>query len=472
MTRRKTDPVPGARSPSPPSDLDAALIQPEGKHRRTHIDAALMVFIYIAALMFIPANLTVAALGSVGTPALLFGLLALIWWIGAQMSRAYATLSPAQPVRLAAVGFTLAVVASYVAAMVRPIAALEINAADRGLLLTASWLGIVLLTSDGVTTVARLEQALRLLVLAGGIVAVLGIVQFYTSSAIVDVIQIPGLTMHKQIVSIFDRGGFNRVSGTATSPIEFGVVLSMLLPLALHFAFMDKHRRLVVRWLPVAAIAFAIPIAISRSALLGVFVVLLILLPTWPKTRRRISYLVILAMVGFVYVAIPGMLGTLTKLFTGITSDTSAASRTDSYALVWQFFTRSPFFGRGISTFLPEYRILDNQYLLVLIELGIVGMIALIAYLVTAIVSVVDARRHSTNPRVRSLAPALAAAVVAGALSFATFDAFSFPQVSDLLFLCIGCIGALWNIVKRESLQSAGMISGPTVGEVRGGLDS
>jgi O-antigen ligase len=415
-----------------------------------------MVFVYVCALMFIPANLTVAALGSVGTPALLFGLIALVWWIGAQMNRTYASLSPAQPVRLAAVGFTLAVLASYVAAMVRPIALLELNAADRGLLLTASWLGIVLLTSDGITSVFRLEEAMRLLVLAGGIVAILGIVQFYTSSAIVDVIQIPGLSEHKQIVSIFDRGGFNRVSGTSTSPIEFGVVLAMLLPLALHFAFMDTHRKRIWRWLPVAAISFAIPIAISRSALLGVAVALLILLPTWPKTRRRIAYLVILAMVALVYVAIPGMLGTLTKLFTDISSDTSAESRTGSYTLVWDFFTKAPFFGRGISTFLPEYRILDNQYLLVLIELGLVGFIALIAYLITAISSAIVSRQHTADPRVRSLAPALIAAVVAGALSFATFDAFSFPQVSDLLFLCIGFIGALWNIVKREPLTNGG----------------
>ncbi|MGO4276439.1 O-antigen ligase family protein, partial [Paenibacillus sp. TAF58] len=166
--------------------------------------------------------------------------------------------------------------------------------------------------------------------------------------------------------------------------------------------------------------------------------------------------LVILAMVALVYVAIPGMLGTLTKLFTDISSDTSAESRTGSYMLVWDFFTKAPFFGRGISTFLPEYRILDNQYLLVLIELGLVGFIALIAYLITAISSAIVSRQHTADPRVRSLAPALIAAVVAGALSFATFDAFSFPQVSDLLFLCIGFIGALWNIVKREPLTNGG----------------
>jgi O-antigen ligase len=453
--------VEGGRTPRrhrPHTQHDRSALLPG--EPRSRIDAAWMVFVYVCALMFIPANLTVAALGSVGTPALLFGLLALVWWIGAQMSRSFATLSPAQPVRLAALGFSLAVVASYVAAAVRPIETLELNAADRGLLLTASWLGIVLLTADGVTTVKRLEEALRLLVLAGGIVALLGIVQFYTSSAIVDAIQIPGLSVHKQIVSIFDRGGFNRVSGTATSPIEFGVVLSMLLPLALHFAFTDTHRKAILRWAPVATIAFAIPIAISRSALLGVAVGLIILIPTWPAVRRRISYLVILAMVAVVYVAIPGMLGTLIKLFTDISSDTSAESRTGSYALVWDFFTRSPLFGRGISTFLPEYRILDNQYLLLLIEVGIVGVIALVVYLVTAVVAAQSSRRRSTDPIVRSLGQSLTAAVVAGALSFATFDAFSFPQVSDLLFLCIGFIGALWNIVRLAPLREAARAAG------------
>jgi O-antigen ligase len=408
----------------------------------------------VLVLLLIPANLTIAALGAIGTPALLLGLGALIWWLGAQMNRAFATLSPPQGVRRAILGFTIAVLASYVAATLRPIDGIELNAADRGLLLIASWLGIVLLASDGLSTITRLEAPLRVLVFVGGIIATIGILQFFTGQAIVDVIQIPGLTPNTTLTSIYDRSGFNRAAGTSTHPIEFGVVLSMILPLALHFAFADTHRNRFVRWFPVAAIAFAVPITISRSALVGVIVALAIFMPVWPKRRRRISYVVIAAIIVFVYVTIPGMLGTLTRLFTGITDDGSALSRTDSYALAWEFIKRSPLFGRGLGTFLPQYRILDNQYLGLMIEVGIVGTLAILILLASSIVIAIRSRRMTQDTKTRDLAQALAAMVAAGAFSFATFDAFGFPQASSLVFLGIGFIGGLSNILRRQAFSA------------------
>jgi O-antigen ligase len=405
-----------------------------------------MVNVYILALMLIPANLTIAALGSVGTPALLLGVIALVAWLGGQMNRSYTTLSSPQPIRRVMFLMTITVLASYIAATVRPIAGTELSGADRGLLLIASWLGIVLLTADGFNGIRSLEGTLRVLVYTGGTVAVLGLLQFLTGQALIDFIQIPGLTPHTALLSVNNRAGYNRVAGTATHPIEFGVVLSMILPLALHLAFADKHRAWLVRWFPVIAIAFAIPISVSRSALVASAVALLVLIPTWPASRRRFSYLAIAGLFAVVYVTIPGMLGALSRLFTGIGDDSSAASRTDSYQIAWDFIVRSPLFGRGLLTFLPEYRILDNQYLGLLIEVGLVGTIAFLALLVTAIVAAVKVRRSSTDPNIRSIAISLTALLAAGACGFATFDAFGFPQVSDLLFLAVGLIGALANI--------------------------
>ncbi|MFF1879647.1 O-antigen ligase family protein [Leifsonia sp. NPDC058230] len=423
----------------------------------SRLDASWLLTGYVLVLLLIPANLTISALGAVGTPALLVGLAALIWWVGAQMNRSIASLSPPQSVRRAMLGFTLAVLISYVVATMRPIDGLELNSADRGLLLIASWLGIVLLASDGLTTTARIERPLRVLVIVGGIIATIGILQFFTGKAIVDVIQIPGLTPNTSLTSIYGRNGFNRAAGTSTHPIEFGVVLSMILPLALHFAFADTHRSKFVRWFPVAAIAFAVPITISRSALVGVVVALAILMPIWPKRRRRMSYAVIAAIIVAVYVTIPGMLGTLTRLFTGISEDGSAASRTDSYALAWEFIKRSPVFGRGLGTFLPQYRILDNQYLGLLIEVGILGTAAILTLFIVAILTGFATRKMSSDPVIRSLAQALAAMVAAGACSFATFDAFGFPQASSLVFFGVGFIGALSNVLKRQTLAAAGI---------------
>lgn len=400
---------------------------------------------YLLCLMMIPANLTIPALGSAGAPALIIGLACLLYWISAMLGRT--SFVPAQPqgIRRAMMVFTIVVLISYVIAAVRPGGSAELTSADRGLLVIASWLGIVLLTSDGLNGEGRVETLLRRLVAAGAIVGTVGIAQFITGLPLVDAIQIPGLSPNNVLTTFFDRGGFTRTSGTSTHPIEFGVLLSMLLPLALHFALTDTHRSALLRWLPVAAIAIAVPTTISRSSIIGVSVALLIVIPTWPVIQRRVSYAVIAVGLVAVYVAIPGMLGTLTQLFTGISGDGSARSRTDSYSLALDFIARSPLFGRGFSTFLPEYRILDNQYLGLLIEVGIVGVLAVLALFLVAFASARTVRRTSTDPATRSLAQALIAMVAAGVFSFATFDAFGFPQVASLVFLGIGCIGALRN---------------------------
>jgi O-antigen ligase len=320
----------------------------------------------------------------------------------------------------------------------------------------------VLLTADGFTGIRSFEATLRILAYAGGGVAVLGVLQFVTGQALIDFIQVPGLTPHTALLSVNDRSGYNRVAGTASHPIEYGVVLAMLLPLALHFAFADKHRVWLVRWFPVIAIGFAIPISVSRSAVVAAIAALLVLIPTWPASRRRWSYLAIIGAIGVIYVTVPGLLGTMTRLFTGIGSDSSAASRTDSYEIAWDFIVRSPVFGRGLLTFLPEYRILDNQYLGLLIEVGVLGTLAFIALVVTAIVVATRVRRASSVSNVRSAATSLTALLVAGVCGFATFDAFSFPQVSDLLFLAVGLVGALSNIARRQSHAATAADGKPT----------
>jgi O-antigen ligase len=99
--------------------------------------------------------------------------------------------------------------------------------------------------------------------------------------------------------------------------------------------------------------------------------------------------------------------------------------------------------GRGFLTFLPEYRILDNQYLGVLIDTGFVGLVALLGLFVTGAVTAQHLRSRLDNTGDRQLARALMASVASAGVSFALFDAFSFPMASGLVFLLLGAIDAL-----------------------------
>ncbi len=411
--------------------------------RRRRFDAGSLLVVWVALLILVPANLVVAPLGAAGSPAQLLGLAALAWWIAFQLDKAQSTITPSQPIRTAMLFFVVAILLSYVAAATRPIEAIELSAADRGLLLVFSWLGIVLLASDGLQSRARLDRLLQMLVGATGVAATLGLAQFFTRASYVNLIHIPGLSANTALTSIYDRNGFARAAGTSTHPIEFGVLLSMVLPIALHYAFADETRSRFRRWAPVIAIAGAIPITMSRSTILGLVIVLAMVLPTWPTVRRRWAYLWIVVGVMVVYVAVPGLLGTMFRLFTGISEDNSAQSRVDSYTFALHYVAEHPVFGRGFSTFLPRYRILDNQYLGLLVETGAAGVLAFLALLVTAVALAARTRRTVTDPASRSLGIALAAGVASGAAACATFDAFGFPQVSGLLFMLFGAIAAL-----------------------------
>ncbi len=411
------------------------------ERRQTHAGGVLAVWVML--LVLVPSVLVVGPLGAAGSPAQMLGLLAGSWWLAAQLDRSRATLTPGEPAREAMAVFALAMIVSYIAATTRPIEAVELSAADRGLLVVLSWWGVTLLTTDGLISRQSIDALLRLLTAVTAVAATIGLLQFVTGSSIIDQISIPGLTANKDLAGIIGRNGLARVFGTSSHPIEFGVLLTMVLPLAIHYATYDTHRARWRRYLPVVLICAALPVTMSRSALIGVAVVLVVLFPLWPGRRRAVALVAVAVGLVVVYLAVPGLLGTMLRLFTNISSDSSAQSRTDSYGLAFTFIGRAPIFGRGLSTFLPSYRILDNQYLGTLIEAGIVGLLALLGLFIAVIV---EAHRMSVRlPREedRDLARSLMASVASAALACATFDAFGFPQVAGALFFAIGCIGAL-----------------------------
>ena len=409
---------------------------------------------YVVLLLGLPAQLVVAPLGGAGSPAQLVGLVALLWWATYRLAHGKAGPTSGRRLRVALAALVTSVLLSYVAANLRPLGGIESRAADRGLLIVGAWCGLLLVATDGITSRGRLETLLARLTLGGGLLASLGVLQFFTGMPFIDYLHIPGLSANSDYGVVMSSRGFARPAGTALHPIEFGVVLTMILPLALHGALECRSIGFLRRWFPVAAIALAVPISISRSAILGAVVVMVLLLPTWSRSRRRLAYGCLCLLGGVVFIAVPGLLGTLKGSFTGVSSDSSALSRTGSYQIAGQYIARAPVTGRGFSTFLPAYRILDNQYLGILIELGVVGLLAVLALFAVGCITARQVRRRSADVETRQLAQALAASVAAGALSFALFDAFSFPMVSGLMFLVLGLTGALCTLQSREHRPS------------------
>jgi O-antigen ligase len=98
--------------------------------------------------------------------------------------------------------------------------------------------------------------------------------------------------------------------------------------------------------------------------------------------------------------------------------------------------------------------ILDNQWLSSLLEVGALGFIALLWLFVRAIRRVGRVARSSDEPH-GWLLTALASSITAFAIGMLTFDAFSFAQVTFLLFIMLGMSAAALRIAERDTRPEA-----------------
>jgi O-antigen ligase len=352
--------------------------------------------------------------------------------------------------------FVCAVFASYIAMAIQPLSGLEISAADRGVLLVLAYAGIALLAADGIATVERLESLMRFVVSLGAVVAMIGVAQFFVGFDIAHYFHfIPFLKANADIPFFYSNAAVRRVAGTAIHPIEFGVVLAFILPFAMRYAFDAPKGKRLAPFAKLGLILMALPMALSRSGALGATAAVVVLVSTWSWERRRTILMMLPVFLVGLRAAAPGLLGSLWSLFASFQQDNSIKHRTNDYNVVGQFISHHPLFGRGFGTFLPQkYFLLDNQYLGTIIELGFIGLGVVIALLVTGFFTARAARRLATNPVVKDLGQAFAASVAVAIVTFATFDFLGFQMATGMLFLVLGCTGALWRLA-RESRLSA-----------------
>lgn len=430
-------------------------------------DSASLLIVLVAVNVLVPSAYAISAIGGVATPANLLGMLALVWWFNARLLGGGEVATGPQPVRVAVKVFGLAVLLSYIAAAARPLSGDEVTAADRGILDLLTWSGVALVAADGIRNRRRLDTVMKAVVTAGAIAGAIGFIQFFGGFDPASALKLPGLSLVRVITSVDIRSGYRRVAGTAVHPIEFGVVMAMTLPIALHYAFsaVTKWSKRW-HWFCAGLIGVALPLSLSRTAILGVTVVGLMVFFTWSWRRRGRALVVLVVFVNGLQFVVPGLFGTLRSLFVNLGNDPSVSGRTSDYALVGDLVAHNPVFGRGFRTFIPEKYILhtgegggtlilDNQYLGTLIEMGVFGLISLLFMFLVALCSARSIRRRSTDPSTRDLAQSVAAAVMAAMLSFATFDGLSFPMATILLFLLVGCAGALRRLVLEEQAAAA-----------------
>ena len=111
------------------------------------------------------------------------------------------------------------------------------------------------------------------------------------------------------------------------------------------------------------------------------------------------------AALGFLVVikfATPGLLGTFFSLFRNANQDSSVQWRTHDYSTAKELIAQHLWLGRGIGTwYAPKHEVFDNQYLLTLVDSGVVGLVTLLGIVFAALYAALRVGLLSTTPGVR-----------------------------------------------------------------------
>jgi O-antigen ligase len=437
------------------------------------VPAVVFLIVYCGLLLCVPSQLIVRHMGAPGTPANLWGVCGLLWWSCATL----AGQNPVRgmtPLRVSALLLVAAVLGSYTSGMtmgwyapaglhqtsddisnlitpsVTTISGSMMSAANRGLISFACWLGVVLLAGEGLRSWRDLDLLVTWVCRLGAFVALLGFVQYFWGIDIAGYFRIPGLIANAQFGIVDSRSVLHRVSSTAVHPIEYGVVLGGIFPLALHRTIHRWGQRFAL--VPSLLIGVGMLLSVSRSAVLVAAVSFLILVVGWPVAWRRRAFVLTPILLVLTRLAFPGLLGTLYSLFHDLNGDPSVKGRTQDYHVVFHLYSQQPVFGRGMFTFIPlYYRVLDNQILIFLLELGAVGLVAVLLFFLVAWVCARSAYRFAVTSEHRHLGLCLSASLAGVIVSYLTFDAWSFPMAAGVTFVLVGLSHAVWRLTDDET---------------------
>lgn len=443
--------LPGGRRLPAPVAIDAAL-----PGERVQRPPALLQATALACFI-LPANMILQPLGAAGFVAHILALLVFALWLASVAFGLHRTLESGHPGRIALGAMLFVSCLSYAAMYVGisgPSTETTRASADRWMLLMVASAGIILVTTESVRTVDSAMILVRALLRGAVFCSVVAAIQFVTHYDPMVWVQgiMPGFHDNGGNQAFQQRGNFLRVAGSTFHPIELGVLASMLVPLSLWRALYDRTGPKWTHWAGTGLLVFAIAATVSRSGMVGIITVAIVFLPFLPSQARQWSLLAFMGVIMALFVAVPGLMATLFGTATAGTADTSITARLEDYPRVEAMVSARPWTGIGPGAYLTRnaIEVLDNQYLKTIVEMGIPGFIAILAYTVVPGVAAWIAAFYAKEERLKTLAGAVAAACLVAAPAAAAFDALGFPVFALVYPFCVGFSGSVWLMVTNE----------------------
>lgn len=244
----------------------------------------------------------------------------------------------------------------------------------------------------------------------------------------------------------------NPVTGPSRHPLAVAAMLAMALPFAV-VGLMHGTRS--SRWLHLVAVAVLLVAVWATNRKTGAFAsagALGTLLVLRPREMLRHVVPAGLLLLAVVTLLAPGAVGfQIERLAPGtITEGLSSQGRSADYPAIVPDVRAHFLMGRGWGTY--TYRILDNNWLGLLLETGVIGTAAFAALLCTVWAG---AWRVLADLDLPAASPALAAAAgtTAFAVSMALFDALAFAQVPYFFLFNAALVAASLRAVRRPELS-------------------
>jgi hypothetical protein len=241
-----------------------------------------------------------------------------------------------------------------------------------------------------------------------------------------------------------DEIGRRLTLGPAELALELAGMLTMALPIALVGVMQSERRRNRVLCGLAACILLAGGVATYRkTAVVAPLVVLASLACFRPRqVLRLVPYGIVL--IAAVHVLSPGALGGVIEQLSGsrLSSVNTVLHRADAYEAVRPLVWSHPLLGLGYGGYDAfANRILDNQMLGSLIEVGVIGVATYVFVIFSSVIAAIPLIRKR-EPRVSPYALAVAAAAVGYfTLSF-LYDVMAFPHV-PYIFLTLAAFLAV-----------------------------
>ena len=277
---------------------------------------------------------------------------------------------------------------------------------------------------DTVKTKRQFYKIVNILIYSGVLVSILGIIEFLSKKNIYAYLDPARENFVLTASNILYRTGYFRIEGGFGHPIVLGMYLVLLVPLVLNQTLIDRFPKKYLWVLALLLMILAILFTFSRSAWVGLFIVLLFFSIRYIKKSIPVTPVIIISVIVVLVFNVFGIRTNLSKLNVIFEESVSLEEKSEialstSHRLLQMKHSipialKKPFTGFGIAKSKDATGLItiDNYYLNLMIESGITSLIAILLLFLFIFIKLIPVIKNSNDYRFKAMAFAFMSSIL------------------------------------------------------------